>query len=75
VDKKQIRILKAMLLALFSIFSLLTWGLGIAIQSYIVKIDRILGFPSACLILFVQAVLYWRLGRQISRIDREAKDW
>lgn len=75
MNKKDIRILKVMLFALFSVFSLVIWGVGIAIQSEIVKIDQHLGLPSVCLILLVQAVLYWRLGRQISRIDREAKDW
>lgn len=75
MNRKDIRILKVMLLGLFTVLSLMTFGFGIAIQSKIAEISRPLGFAITSLIFIIQAFLYWRLGRQFSRIDREAKDW
>jgi hypothetical protein len=75
MNRKDIRILKVMLLGLFTVVSLMTFGLGIAIQFKIAEISRPLGFAITSLIFIIQAFLYWRLGRQFSRIDREAKDW
>jgi hypothetical protein len=75
MNKKDIRIMKVMLLTLFTVGSLMTWGFGSAIQSKIAEINGLLGFAITCLVFFVQAFLYWRLGRQFSKIDREAKGW
>jgi hypothetical protein len=67
--------MKVMILALFTMFSLMVWGFGIAIESKVAEINGQVGFAITCLTFFLQAFLYWRLGRQFSRIDREAKDW
>ena len=75
MNRKDIRILKVMLLALFAIFSFLVFGIGISVIKWLENVGSLFEYLAVLILGFTQSFLYWRLGRQFSRIDREAKNW